>query len=145
MSAESLYHRALVEAARAAHGAGRLDAPDGSATVYNPLCGDRVTVDLRLEGGRVAAIAQEVKGCVLCEAAGSLIGAHAPGETAESLRGVAGRVQAMLKGEPPPGGPWAALEAFTPVRAYKSRHECVMLPFQALAQALAQALVQAGA
>jgi NifU-like protein involved in Fe-S cluster formation len=31
---------------------------------------------------------------------------------------------------------WPELAAFTPVHAHKSRHDCVLLPFEALAQAL---------
>ncbi len=34
--------------------AGRLDGADASATVDNPLCGDRVTLDVRLDGGTLA-------------------------------------------------------------------------------------------
>jgi len=59
VSAEDLYHEALVRLAREAVGAGALPAPaggtltaalHGSATVDNPLCGDRVTMEVRVEG-----------------------------------------------------------------------------------------------
>ena len=50
---DDLYHQAIVELARQAAGAVRLDAPQASAMVDNPLCGDRVTIELALADGRV--------------------------------------------------------------------------------------------
>ena len=44
----TLYHEAIIAAARRASGHGRLESPHGSATVDNPLCGDRVTLDVAL-------------------------------------------------------------------------------------------------
>ncbi len=140
MTAEALYHEALVRLAREAAGAGRLESPDAAATLDNPLCGDRVTVELRLRGGRVAALAQRVRGCLLCEAAASLLGRAALGLGAAEISGAREAAAAMLgRGAPAPGGAFSDLEAFTPVRAVPSRHRCVLLPFEALAEALAGA------
>lgn len=136
MTAEALYHRALVQLARAAIGAGSLEAPDGSATLDNPVCGDEVTVELRIRQGVIAAMAHRVRGCVLCEAAASLLGRAAPGETPSQVAAVRAGLAAMLQGgAPPPGGPWAALAVFAPVGSVRSRHACALLPFDALAEA----------
>ncbi|NIR31365.1 MAG: iron-sulfur cluster assembly scaffold protein [Gammaproteobacteria bacterium] len=135
----ALYHRAIVEAARAAVGSGRLTDANASATVDNPLCGDRVTIYLRVEAERVAVLAHDVRGCLLCEAAASLIGMHAPGQRAEALRGIAAQVDGLLeRGDQPTDERWRDLAMFTPVQAFKSRHRCVRLPFEALLQALNQ-------
>jgi len=137
---EALYQQAIVTAARAATGAGRLPAADGTATVDNPLCGDRVTIDLALAGDRVSAVGQVVRGCILCEAAASIIAACAPGEPAAALPGLRRLVEAMLRERAEaPAGRWQALAAFRPVAAHKSRHECVLLPFEALSEALGHA------
>ena len=135
---EDVYQTELLRLAARASGAGRLAAPDASATVDNPLCGDRITIDLQLADGHIAAVGYEVKACVLCQASASLIGAHAPGAGQAELHEVAHAVSAMLRGAgEAPGGRWADYARFEPVRAHKSRHECVTLPFQALLQALA--------
>lgn len=137
---EDVYQTDLLKLAARARGAGRLAAPDASAMVDNPLCGDRITIDLALDGERIAAIGYEVKACVLCQASASILGDHAAGRTADELRALGAAIEAMLKREgEPPGRPWQAYEAFLPVRRSKSRHECVMLPFRALAQALPHA------
>ena len=122
-------------------GAGALDDADASATINNPLCGDRVRIDVKMDGGAVAAVAHKVRGCALCKAAASVIGAGAPGQSIEDLRAVAAATEAMLKasGPEPPDGQWQDIAAFRPVAARKSRHDCVLLPFQALLEALEKA------
>ena len=136
---EPLYQAAIVGLARAAHGKGRLEAPDGSATVDNPLCGDRITIDVRMDGERVAAVGHQVRGCLLCEAAASVIGTHAAGATRAELVAASEAAKAMLKGADAAPPRWPELSAFAPVRAHRSRHSCVLLPFEALTKALAAA------
>lgn len=142
MSGDALYHDALVRLARQARGAGRLDPPAASATLDNPLCGDRVTMEVRLEGGRIGALAHRVRGCILCEAAASYLGGAAPGLLPAQVREGRERLAALLAGAAAPGDPWSGLAVFEPVRAAKSRHRCVLLAFDALAEALAQGEVQ---
>lgn len=134
---EALYHAALVERARAAFGKGRLQDADASATVDNPLCGDRITLDLKLENGKVAALGHEVRGCLLCEAAAATISEHLRGSDAAALRQAIAAARALMKEGGAPQ--WPALEIFTPVHQAKSRRECVLLPFEALERAAALA------
>ena len=123
-------------AARRAGGHGRLARPHGTATVDNPLCGDRVTLDVELgAAGCVARVGHVVRGCLLCEAAAVLIAEHASRCGTETLLRAGAGVDAALKEGTP--FPWPDLEMFVPVRAVKSRHRCVGLPFEALAAALA--------
>jgi nitrogen fixation NifU-like protein len=140
VTADALYHQALVGLARAARGAGRLGDAGGTGSRENPLCGDRVAVDVRLGGGRVAAFAQRTRGCLLCEAAASLLGGAVPGRTPAEVVEARAVLSAMLReGAPAPGGPFAELAVFSPVREARSRHECVLLPFDALIDALSRA------
>jgi nitrogen fixation protein NifU and related proteins len=140
---DDLYHQAILDLAHRATGHGQLETPQASVRVDNPLCGDRVTLDLCLEDGRVSALAHRVRGCLLCQAAAAVIGARAPGETAAGLRENAERLRRMIVEGASAGdandGWWPELEAFAPVHRHKSRHECVMLAFSALGRALDQA------
>ena len=138
---DDLYHQAILDLARRATGRGRLETPQASATVDNPLCGDRVTLDLDLSEGRVSAIGHRVRGCLLCQAAASVIGTRAPGQTPAALREETERLRRLIvegSGEAI-DGLWPELAAFEPVHRHKSRHDCVLLPFDALTRALAQA------
>ncbi|MCB1675946.1 MAG: iron-sulfur cluster assembly scaffold protein [Halioglobus sp.] len=115
--------------------------PDRTVSVDNPFCGDRVDLEIKIEEGRVTALAQKVRGCMLCEAAANALARSAQGLSLAEIEAARDSLQAMLRGvdtsEWPPGG-WEALASFEPVRRHKSRHGCVLLPFTALVQALSR-------
>jgi nitrogen fixation NifU-like protein len=138
---DEIYQKALMRLAADATGAGELDNPDASVTVDNPLCGDRITLDIKLDENRkLAQVAHHVRACVLCQASASMVGAHAAGHSGQDLKATRDAVEAMLKGKGPvPDGDWQGLEAFAPVAGHKSRHACVLLPFNALLEALDKA------
>lgn len=135
---DDLYQQAILDRAKAPARAGRLDTPDATATIDNPLCGDRVTVDVKLAGGRVVDIAQHVRGCALCQASASLMAEAALGLDSAAARAGRDAARRLLTGGPATA-PWGGLDIFTPVRRHKSRFDCVLLPFEALAQALDRA------
>ena len=93
---EALYHKALVERARAAFGKGRLTDATGSATVDNPLCGDRVTLDLTVRDGRIVEIGHHVRGCLLCEAAAATIAEHGRGADRAALDAMSAAARALM-------------------------------------------------
>lgn len=132
---DDLYQQALLELAKAAHGAGSLSSPDGESLRDSPLCGDRVRMQVALESGRIKAIAHDVKGCLLCRAAASLVGLHGTGLDAAAADDLHKQVAATLAGGDPPSD-WPELALFAPVRPHRNRHGCVLLPFEALSAAL---------
>jgi NifU-like protein involved in Fe-S cluster formation len=135
---ESLYQEAIKQFARAAHGQGQLSAASGEAKLGNPLCGDRVRMQVAAISGDISAIAHETKGCLLCRAAASLVGLRAAGQNADGMAAVLHDLEGMLReGTPVPPG-WPELSMFEPARGYPSRHGCVLLPFRALLAALAE-------
>lgn len=140
MSAD-LYNERLVSLARSRAGAGTLEAPDVRVERDNPLCGDRIRLELALEDGRIARIAHRTRGCLLTEAAAALLAELAPGATAEDAVAWRRALEALLAGRSTGVEP-GELEVFAPVAAVKSRHECVLLPFEALDEALRQAGAQ---
>jgi nitrogen fixation NifU-like protein len=135
MSSE-LYHSELVARARQAFGEGRLAGAAASITVDNPLCGDRVTLDLEKSDGTVKAIGHAVKGCLLCEASAATIAAFGQNRSPSELRELAVAAKALMKDGTPVPEKFAGLRVFTPVHAAKSRRDCVLLPFEALQKAL---------
>lgn len=137
---DTLYQAALVARAKQGRARGRLAQPQHSITLDNPLCGDRVTLDVSLTDGRVSAVGHQVRGCLLCEASAEVIASHAPGKTRGELAEATSAVTAILKKgkAAPAGGDWSELAIFAPVHRVKSRQDCVLLPFEALNKALAQ-------
>lgn len=141
---DDLYQTALLRLASDATGHGRLAQPQASVTLDNPLCGDRIVLDLSLTDGHVSEIGHDVRACVLCQAAASLVGQHAPGSTPNALRDVARQVAAFLRAPESQAslGPWDGLNALRPAAHIKSRHACILLPFRALEEALTKVTQQ---
>jgi nitrogen fixation protein NifU and related proteins len=136
MTDDPLYRREVLRLAADAVGAGHLAAPDVRASVHNPACGDRVTVEMTLSDGRVTALAHDTRACVLTQASAALLAAHAPGHDRAALAGLADQVRAFLreglKGGPAPDG----YGVFEGVGEHAGRHTCVLLPLEAALKAL---------
>jgi nitrogen fixation protein NifU and related proteins len=133
---DPLYRKELLRLAADAAGAGRLPCPDRSATRHNPACGDRVTVDVALKDGRIAALAHHTQACILTQASAAILGAHAAGLDQAQLKKLTAEVAAMLNGAPKPAPPFDAFGAFDGVAGHKGRHVCVLLPLQAALEAM---------
>ena len=129
---DDLYQDALLRLSKDTSRRGRLDPHDASVRLDNPLCGDRVRIDLRLADGRIADLAHEVRGCVLCQAAAGVIAMKAVGLDRAGVSRLCEDVEQVLRGETPQA---PELASFAPVVPHRSRHDCVRLPFQALKQA----------
>ena len=131
---DQLYQEKIVALAKARTGAGKLAAPTKSARRDNPLCGDRVTIDVRLDNGRITEIAHRVRGCLLCQASASALASVAVGKDAAGIEAIRHNAERAIGREQGTAGePFAA---FGPVADHKSRQECVLLPFEALREAL---------
>ena len=137
---EELYAKELLRWAADVSCAGTLSGEKLSATVNNAMCGDRVTMDFAVDPTHeIYECRHDTKACVLTQASASLLAALATGETGESLAQVREKVARMLKeGVDAPSGKWSMFAIFAPVREHKSRHTCVLLPFEAAERALTQ-------
>ena len=134
---DDLYQKAIIDLAKRSREQGRLDQPDLSATVDNPLCGDRITLDLALDGETVREVGHKTRGCLLCEASASLIMDHAPGQTLDALEEKAeALIRSFKDNDQALDELWPNLETLAPARRFKSRLECVTLPFSALLKVL---------
>jgi NifU-like protein involved in Fe-S cluster formation len=134
---DEIYNTRILELAGAISRTDRLADPDGSATGHSKLCGSTVTVDLKLEHGRVSDFGQSVKACLLGQASASVMAREIVGSTPDELRNIGKTMRAMLKeGGPAPAGRWGDLAVLEPVRNYKARQASTLLVFDAVERAL---------
>ncbi|MHA1524834.1 MAG: iron-sulfur cluster assembly scaffold protein [Alphaproteobacteria bacterium] len=139
-----IYNRKILSFAADIPLVGKLDAPQGRATVVSRLCGSKVSVELSLAGGRVSEFAHDVKACALGQASSSIMARNIIGATPEELRAVGAQMRAMLMEHgPAPTGTWSDLQVLEPVRDFKSRHASTLLTFDAVEKALDMALADA--
>jgi NifU-like protein involved in Fe-S cluster formation len=133
-----VYNSRILELAGNIPRLGRLADADASATAHSKLCGSTVTVDLKMEDGKVTDFAHDVKACALGQASSSIMARHVVGASAEELRRLREDVRKMLKenGSPPTDGRWADIAVLEPVRDYKARHASTLLTFDAVVAAV---------
>jgi nitrogen fixation NifU-like protein len=118
---DALYDKAIMRLAAEANGAGRLPAPSGTATVSNPMCGDRVTIDIETANGTITKLAHEAKACLLCQASASLLCRAAPGGEADKIARLATQIESWLKDNTAlPTDAWPELAVFGPVAGARS-------------------------
>lgn len=129
------YTKDVLRLAAMAFGAGRLPPPCTSHTEANPICGDRITVDLSLSGDVIAALAHDTRACVLTQASASILGQHLAGHAMADLTALHAAVRAMLNGANPPPGDFAAYGVLADVARHPARHRCVLLPIEAALKA----------
>ena len=117
----SAFRAAVLEHFRRPRNRGAFDAPSGQADGANPLCGDRVRVELRADDGVVSEARFTADACALCVASASLVTDRARGMTvSDAARIDAAWLFASLQGEPP-----------------LARRKCATLPLDTLQRAIA--------
>ncbi len=142
---DDLYSAKILKLAANMPRAGRLAAPDASSEKVSKLCGSRVTVDLRLEDGRVVDFAQDVKACALGQASAAVLGENVIGAGVDELESARDQLAAMLKaGGPAPEGRFVDLKVLEPVKDYPARHASTLLAFEAAAEAARAAFSRPG-
>ena len=82
---DDLYRDEILEHYRRPHNWGALPAPDASYEGYNPLCGDRITLMLGLDGDVVGEVAFSGRGCAISQAATSMLTELVKGRTAGEI------------------------------------------------------------
>ena len=117
---------------------------------YNPLCGDRETVYLVLEGDRVRDVAFQGAGCAISTASASMMTESVKGKTRAEAEALFARFHELITGKNGEAGSKASgksnspelgkLEVFSGVREYPVRVKCATLPWHAFEAALKSGL-----
>lgn len=115
-----------------------LDAT-ASAVGDNPLCGDRIEVQLRLLGNVIQKVHFSGQGCAIAKASASMMTQAVQGLSPDQARRLFDAFQALVKGEPPRSDvSLGKLDAFAGVGRFPMRVKCAVLAWHALRAALQQ-------
>ncbi|HET7757772.1 MAG TPA: SUF system NifU family Fe-S cluster assembly protein [Steroidobacteraceae bacterium] len=137
MDLKELYRDVILDHNRQPRNFGRLDGGARHADGHNPLCGDRLTVFVRLEGERIADIRFEGRGCAISTASASLMTEAVKGRPRAEVRALFERVHALLtQPDAAPDTDLGKLAALSGVREFPARVKCASLPWHTLNAAL---------
>jgi nitrogen fixation NifU-like protein len=134
----ALYQELILDHYRRPRNKGALEAPTAKASLRNPLCGDEVDVQVRLEDGRVADVKFGGHGCSISQASASMMTELVKGRTAEEVHQLGERFAAMIRGDTAAAGDSALgqARALSGVSRFPTRVKCAMIAWEAMARAL---------
>jgi nitrogen fixation protein NifU and related proteins len=146
MEIRDLYRDVILDHNRSPRNFGRLDPADAAAVGHNPLCGDSLSVTLRLAGDRLSELRFNGEGCAISVASASMMSEAVSGRTLTEIEALFQEVHALLT-EPAhvPAAPLGKLMALGGVREFPARVKCASLCWHTLRAALAQATGKAPA
>jgi|SRR3989338_7190161 len=86
--AEGMYREHILELFRHPHNFGKLDGPTHACQEYNPLCGDEVTIELKVRDGKISDVHFVGRGCAISIAAASMLTDNIKGKSVKDVLGM---------------------------------------------------------
>ncbi|HEY4212347.1 MAG TPA: SUF system NifU family Fe-S cluster assembly protein [Steroidobacteraceae bacterium] len=137
MDLKDLYRDVILDHNRNPRNFGKLNAPDTHADGHNPLCGDRLTVSLKMNGDRVEDIRFEGKGCAISTASASLMTEAIKGKDKAAIGDLYEKIHTLLtQHDSVPDPSLGKLAALSGVREFPARVKCASLCWHTLNAAL---------
>lgn len=138
-----LYQQVILDHHRKPRNFGNLENADRRAEGYNPLCGDRVNVEVKLgEGGTLDEIGFTGEGCAICTASASMMTETLRGRSLEDCEDLFRAFRSLVAGQDPPteaSEDLGKLAVFAGVREFPVRVKCATLPWHTFHAALESA------
>jgi len=134
-----LYQEVILDHGRRPRNHRRIDDANLSAEGHNPLCGDRITLFLKMDGDRVADLSFEGSGCAISTASASMLTGALIGKTESEARELLSAFLEMARADPdaePDSSKLGKLSVFAGVREFPMRVKCATLCWHTLKSAL---------
>jgi nitrogen fixation NifU-like protein len=137
MDLKELYRDVILDHNKRPRNFGKLEAADAHADGHNPLCGDRLTVFLKMDGDRVDDIRFEGKGCAISTASASMMTEAIKGKDKADIGELFEKIHSLLTRQDAVADPsLGKLAALSGVREYPARVKCASLCWHTLNAAL---------
>ncbi len=134
MALDDLYREVILDHYTRPRNKGTLDDPDITVEGANPLCGDELSIYVKLAGGKISAVRFVGRGCSISQASASMMTDQIKGKTLAEARALVGRFKAMMHGDAVPEEELGDLVALQGVRKFPVRIKCATLAWVALDQ-----------
>jgi nitrogen fixation protein NifU and related proteins len=137
MDLKELYRDVILDHNKRPRNFGRLDPADAQADGHNPLCGDRLSVFVKMDGDRIEDLKFEGKGCAISTASASMMTEAVKGKDKAAVGHLFEQVHNLLTQQDAPAGPeLGKLAALQGVREFPARVKCASLCWHTLNAAL---------
>lgn len=137
---EGLYQEVIIDHSRRPRNFRKLEGANREAKGYNPLCGDKVTLFLKVEDGRVVDAAFQGSGCAISTASASILTETIKGKTMEEAQALFEKFHDLVTGKPvSEQEDLGKLSVFSGVSEYPARVKCATLVWHTMRGALHQA------
>lgn len=85
---DDMYREVILDHSKHPHNFGTLEGASVSHEEHNPLCGDRVRIDLAIHDGVIADVAFSGRGCAISQASASLLTDELRGKTVDEAKAI---------------------------------------------------------
>lgn len=135
---KDLYQEIIVDHNRTPRNFHHMDNPDHMAVGYNPLCGDKLTVYLKMEGDVIADVSFQGEGCAISVASASLMTDQLKGKTEQEAEQLFGTFHELVTNRESQIDleKVGKLGALAGVREFPARVKCATLCWHTLHSAL---------
>lgn len=139
-SLAELYQNVILEHNRSPRNYRAMADADHHAEGHNPLCGDQLTVWVKLNDEMIQDLSFQGLGCAISRASASLMTAALKGKSRAEARTTFERFHRMVMGRSEPGDSetLGKLAVFSGVSDYPTRVKCASLPWHTMKAALEQ-------
>jgi nitrogen fixation protein NifU and related proteins len=134
-----LYQEVILEHSKAPRNFRQLQNANHQAEGFNPLCGDRLTVYVDLDGDAIRDIGFQGSGCAISKASASMMTQSVKGRTKQEVAALFEKFRRLVTGQPNNGDnqlELGKLAVFSGVSEYPVRVKCATLPWHTLRAAL---------
>ena len=134
-----LYQEVILEHSKAPRNYRELKGSDRKAEGFNPLCGDRFTVYVQMEGDSIREITFQGSGCAISKASASMMTQSLKGKTKTEADELFHRFHKVVTGQAPTNGDQpelGKLTVFSGVSEFPARVKCATLAWHTLQAAL---------
>lgn len=131
-----LYQDVILDHSRHPRNFGHPEDANREAKGNNPLCGDRVTIYLHVDGEVIAEASFEARGCAISLASASMMTEIVKGRTVDEARELFDRFHRLVTSGEGGGDGFEELEALSGVRDFPMRIKCATLPWHTMTAAI---------
>lgn len=132
MQLDDLYRRVIMDHYKNPRNRGTIDEGSVTVNLNNPTCGDRISLQLQLEDGKVSDARFTGEGCSISMSSASMMTEAVKGRTLDEAYAMAEKFSALMKGEPVEFDELEDIEALSGVNKFPARIKCATLAWNAL-------------